>query len=133
MGLDRNNMMRNRIFILLCIFFSIYTWASAIKNYRVQNISWSRLRCDTALNIKNIQDMKLMGNNELYVTYEIPNSYGDQLVNSLSVDLSKRNLSFKKSSLSGRTEHMYLAFLSFFGIAKGLCLPMSAIIPICMQ
>lgn len=40
--------------------------------------------------------MKLMGNNELYVTYEIPNSYGDQLVNSLSVDLGKRNLSFKK-------------------------------------
>ena len=37
--------------------------------------------------------MKLMGNNELYVTYEIPNSYGDQLVNSLSVDLGKRNLS----------------------------------------
>ena len=96
MGLDRNNMMRNRIFILLCIFFSICTWASAVKNYRVQNISWSQLRCDTALNIKNIQDMKLMGNNELYVTYEIPNSYGDQLVNSLSVDLGKRNLSFKK-------------------------------------
>ena len=88
--------MRNRIFILLCIFFSICTWASAVKNYRVQNISWSQLRCDTALNIKNIQDMKLMGNNELYVTYEIPNSYGDQLVNSLSVDLGKRNLSFKK-------------------------------------
>ena len=39
----------------------------------------------------------------------------------------------KRSSLSGRTEHMYLAFLSFFGITKGLCLPMSAIIPICMQ
>ena len=96
MGLDGDNMMRNRIYILLCILSSMYTGASAVKNYGVQTISWSQLWCDTVLNIKNIQDMKLMGNNELYLTYEIPNNYGDQLVNSFSVDWSKRNLSFKK-------------------------------------
>lgn len=88
--------MRNRIYVLLCIISSIYTLASAVNNNSEQTISWTQLRCDTVLNIKNIQDIKLMENNELYVTYEIPDSYGDQLLNSFSVDWGKCTLSFKK-------------------------------------
>lgn len=86
--------MRNRIIIFLCIFFSTYTWIQATNKY--ETISWKPLRCDSVLNIKNIQDMKIVGNNKLYITYEYPGSFGDQLLKCFAIDWANSGMSFKK-------------------------------------
>ncbi len=88
--------MRIRIIIFLCIFFSTYTWMQATNKYTYQQISWTPLSCDTLLNIKNIQDMKIVDNNKLYITYDYPGSFGDQLLTCFAINWRNNGLSFKK-------------------------------------
>lgn len=88
--------MKYRIIIFLCTFISTYTWVQATNKYTYQPISWKPLSCDSVLNIKNIQDMKIVGNNKLYITYEYPGSFGDQLLKCFAIDWGKGAMSFKK-------------------------------------
>lgn len=88
--------MRNRIIIFLCTFIFTYTWMQATNKNIYQPISWKPLSCDTFLNIKNIQDMKIVGNNKLYITYEYPGSFGDQLLECFAIDWGDSGMSFKK-------------------------------------
>lgn len=88
--------MRYRIIIFLCTFISTFTWIQATNKYIYQPISWKPLRCDSVLNIKNIQDMKIVDNNKLYITYEYPGSFGDQLLKCFAIDWGNRAMSFTK-------------------------------------
>ena len=60
-----------------------------------QTITWSLLKVDSLLHIKNIQEIKLL-HNELYITYEFPGGYGDQLLKSYSISWNTQTMRFTK-------------------------------------
>lgn len=60
-----------------------------------QTITWSLLKEDSLLHIKNIQEIKLL-HNELYITYEFSGGYGDQLLKSYSINWNTHTMHFTK-------------------------------------
>ncbi|MBP3839044.1 MAG: hypothetical protein IKH15_04575 [Bacteroidales bacterium] len=83
---------------LYCFVFIIMLFCANTRGQSAtvpQTITWSLLKVDSLLYIKNIQEIKLL-HDELYITYEFPGGYGDQLLKSYSINWETRTMHFTK-------------------------------------
>lgn len=84
-----------RLYSFVFIVMLFCTKASGKVTTVSQTITWSLLKVDSLLHIKNIQEIKLL-HNELYITYEFPGGYGDQLLKSYSINWDTQTMRFTK-------------------------------------
>lgn len=75
------------------VIFSFLMWTGITAT--AQSIGWSKLKADKLPTIKNIQKMELL-NNELYITYEYPGSFGDQILQSYHINWDTQCMLFTK-------------------------------------
>ena len=86
---------KKRLYSFVYIVMLFCTKASGKVPTVSQTITWSLLKVDSLLHIKNIQEIKLL-HNELYITYEFPGGYGDQLLKSYSISWNTQTMRFTK-------------------------------------
>lgn len=110
----RLNYKKMRLYSFIFIVMLFYTDIRGKVTSFPQTITWSLLKVDSLPHIKNIQEIKLL-HDELYITYEFPGGYGDQLLKSYSINWKAHTMHFTKEHYKRKNgTHVFSVPITFW-------------------